>query len=156
MKFKDLVFLAEMNYGDVPGDVSQNVRDASLGEPPMKDTNPMGVKPRRWDHEDELDTPEGYFVVRFDAEYGDEVVDHDPGYSDRSSGRDIYASVPTDISDYEVVEIDDDGDEKAVAPDLEKKLLDRVWVKFSTNPDNYREVSSERDDYDDSRDRDDY
>lgn len=153
MKFNDLVFLVEMNYGDIPDDVSQNVRDATSGEPPMKDTNPTGAKPRSWDYEEEFDKPEGYFVVRLDAEYSKQVVDHYPGHPDRYDSRDIYAEVPTKIYDYEVVQILDDGEEKEVAPELAKDLLDTAWSTFSENPDNYRDVSSERDDYDDLRDR---
>jgi len=34
MKFNDLVFLAEMDYSNIPGEVSQQVRDASLGDEP--------------------------------------------------------------------------------------------------------------------------
>lgn len=142
MKFNELVYLAEMDYSKIPGDVGQNVRDASLGEPPMTDNNPVATQPkpeRDWDYESEVESPDGkLYIVHIDAEWRDESVDHIP--DPRGPGRDVYASVPYKIFDYEVVEVDEQGNESDVPEDVAKRILQGEWEKFSSDSDYFREA----------------
>lgn len=91
-----------------------------------------------WQFVKEYDTEEGLFVVGMDVDYSEQAVDYDSG-DGRGRGRDIYAMVPSDITDYIVYELDDDGNPKPVHnKEIEKKFLNKAWIAVSTDPDNYK------------------
>ena len=137
MKFKDLVFLAEMNYSDIPGDVSHNVRDASMGdEPPSgKDVPPMGEK-RKWDYSTEFDLgDQGFYFINADFDYRDEAVDSLP--TRYGISRDVMANVPYRIREYQVIKVDENENEQEVTDREEKQKLGKMAFDKAMNDEDF-------------------
>lgn len=92
------------------------------------------------------------YIVRFNAEYGNKVVDHDPGWPPSGiKSRDIVKYGPVEVTDYEVVQVDGQDSELPVDYETAKPYLQMAWDEFISNEDNWQSPPERNDDdYDNS------